>query len=135
MSVKERQSRPKVFKGFRVALVCSSTLTLSPSAPAAARQNAVRRPTRGHARAASHTGGVRVPFDLYGNNILVRVRIDGSRPVWVVFDSGAGVNVINDRAAKKLGLTVGGASTLDALGGTARGSFVEGATISVSGVE
>src|ERR1700754_4963559 len=104
MSAKERQSRPNVFKVFRVALVCFSTLTLSLSASAAARQNAVRRPTRQHARAASHGGGVRVPFDLYGNNILVRVRIDGSRPVWFVFDSGASVNVIHQRAAKKMSL-------------------------------
>jgi hypothetical protein len=76
-----------------------------------------------------------VPFDLYGNNILVRVRINDTRPVWFVFDSGASVNVINDRAAKTLGLKTGGTGTLDALGGMATGSFVEGATISISGVK
>jgi predicted aspartyl protease len=86
-------------------------------------------------RIASGADSARVPFDLFGNNILVRIRINGSRYVWFVFDSGASVNVINERAAKSLGLTTTGTSTLDALGGTARGSFVEGVTISISGVE
>jgi hypothetical protein len=76
-----------------------------------------------------------VPFDLYGNNIIVQVRVNNSRPVWCVFDSGASVNVFNDRAVKTLGLATHGTGTLDALGGTATGSFVEGATISLSGVE
>jgi hypothetical protein len=76
-----------------------------------------------------------VSFDLYRNNILIQASINNSQPLWFVFDSGASINVINAAMAKRLGLTTKGSSTLDANGGTVEGSFIEDATISLSGVE
>jgi hypothetical protein len=86
-------------------------------------------------RAPSDKSAVKVPFDLYGNNILVQVKINNSQPMWFVFDSGASVNVINERSAKRLGLTSKGNSTLDANGGMATGSFIEETTISLADVK
>lgn len=78
---------------------------------------------------------VKVPFDLYANNILVQCRINGSRPIWLIFDTGASVNVLDERLVKELGLSAGGTANLNGGGGTVAGAFVEGATISLPGVE
>lgn len=78
---------------------------------------------------------MKVPFDLYANNILVQCRINASRPVWLIFDTGASINVLNERLVKELGLRAKGTASLGGGGGTAAGAFVEGATVSLTGVE
>jgi len=122
---------------FQLALCCLLAMASPPAQSITDRQGSIppARQKQADFRIASGTGSAKVPFDLFGNNILIQIRINGSRPIWFVFDSGASVNVINERAAKSLGLATTGTSTLDALGGTARGSFIEGAAISISGVE
>lgn len=78
---------------------------------------------------------MKVPFDLYANNILVQCRINDSRPVWLIFDTGASVNVLDERLVRELGLSAKGTASLNGGGGTAAGSFVEGATVSLLSVE
>src|ERR1700682_5432509 len=85
----------------RSFLGCSLlTLPLWSPAPAIAIPNFGQRETGSPAtpafRGAPNNGSVRVPFDLYGNNILIQVRVNDSPPVWFVFDSGASINVINE---------------------------------------
>jgi hypothetical protein len=84
---------------------------------------------------ASGQSGTRVPFDLFENNILVQARINGSQPVWLVLDTGASIDVLNERLFKSLGLLGAGAVHLNAGGGAASGTFAEGATINLQGVE
>src|SRR3954451_12052888 len=83
----------------------------------------------------SGQSGVRVPFELFENNILVQARINGSQPVWLVLDTGASIDVLNERLFKSLGLLGAGAVHLNAGGGAASGTFAEGATISLQGAE
>lgn len=86
-------------------------------------------------RIASDKGEMKVPFSFYWNSILVQARINNSQPIWLIFDSGASVNVINQRTIERLGLMTRGSAVLNAGGGTVGGAFVEDATIGLAGVE
>lgn len=86
-------------------------------------------------RLTSDKGFVKVPFDFYWNGILVQTRINNSEPVWLAFDTGAAVNVINEDLVKRLGLTARGTADLTGGGGMARGAIVENATLGLAGVE
>ena len=45
-----------------------------------------------------------IPFELYGDHILIKVSVDNSEPLNFVFDTGAGLTVIDEDVAKKLKL-------------------------------
>jgi len=45
-----------------------------------------------------------IPFELYGNQIFVRVRVNNSGPFWFVVDSGAGGWIVDRAHAVRLGL-------------------------------
>lgn len=45
-----------------------------------------------------------IPFELYGNQIFVRVRVNHSDPFWFVVDSGAGGWIVDRAHAVRLGL-------------------------------
>lgn len=86
-------------------------------------------------RITSGKGYVKVPFDFYWNGILLQVRINNSQPVWFGLDTGANLNVINQRLFDHLGLKAKGAADLSGGGGSVQGRFTEDATISLPGVE
>lgn len=50
------------------------------------------------------TGMVEVPFDLYHNSILVKVKVDGQGPFNMLLDTGVNPSVIDRRTAKALGV-------------------------------
>lgn len=135
MSAKKKPENYNQLFTFRFIFLCSLTLISLNSFPIFAQQTVTTsRPQQKSPppRASSDNSAIKTPFDLYGNNILIQISINNSQPIWCVFDSGANVNVINERTAKKLGLAIKGSSTLDANGGTANGSFVENTTIAIS---
>lgn len=86
-------------------------------------------------RASADKSAIKVPFEFYGNHILVPVRVNNSPPFWFYFDSGAGVNLINKRTAEKLGLESRGTVNIAGNGGTGSGSFIENAIIELAGVK
>ena len=138
MSVVEKQTLQKSLFIFRFVFLSSLILIFSIYPPALAGQTVKTFPKRRESSkfgASSDKTALKVPFDLYGNNILVQIRINNAPPLWFVFDSGASINVINERTARKLGLESKGSSTLDANGGTVNGSLVENTTINLSGVK
>lgn len=128
MTIKERRTISGNSKFLRYVLF----LLISSICLTAAAQETKQKPAIG---GKTDKRAVKVPFDLYGNNILVPVRVNNSPPIWFVFDSGASVNVINERIAKKLDLTTKGSETLDANGGMTSGSFIENAAINLAGVK
>ena len=85
--------------------------------------------------ANSDKSAIKAPFELYGNHILVAVRINNLLPFRFYLDSGAGVNLINTRTAEKLGLKSRGSVNIAANGGTGSGSFIENATVELGGVK
>lgn len=79
--------------------------------------------------------GVRVPFELFGNNILVPVRLNGSEPSLFIFDTGAAVSVVDQRWAEQLGLANDGGVKLNAGGGAIEGRFAKGHRIEIPGLQ
>jgi hypothetical protein len=85
---------------------------------------------------ASDKGFVKVPFDLFENNILIQTRINSSQPAWFIFDTGANINLVNEPLFQSLGLGAERAVNLTGGGGsTVRGSLTEGVTVSLPGIE
>jgi hypothetical protein len=77
-----------------------------------------------------------VPFDLFENNILIQFRINNSQPAWFILDTGANINLVNERLFQSLGLGAERSVNLTGGGGGAvSGSFNEGVTVSLPGVE
>ena len=96
--------------------------------------NSTPLPVTGAARAKS---GQVIPFELYNNNIYLQVRVNGSRPLRFVLDSGASNSVIDETRARTLGLKVSEmneASAGSGEGKTRIGS-AEGVTFGLPGTE
>jgi hypothetical protein len=49
-----------------------------------------------------------IPFDFFSNQILIKVTVNGSEPVWFVLDSGASGCVVDNALARKLGVKTEG---------------------------
>jgi hypothetical protein len=58
----------------------------------------------------------RVPFELTDNLLFIKVSINGSRPMNFMFDSGAGITVLNHSAADGLDLNYSGRSQIGTSG-------------------
>ncbi len=61
-----------------------------------------------------------VPFELADNIIFIHLDINGSRPLNFMFDSGAGITVLNKSVAPELDLTYTGESNIGTSGKTIR---------------
>ncbi|MFK7952890.1 MAG: aspartyl protease family protein [Ekhidna sp.] len=46
-----------------------------------------------------------IPFELFGDHIIIKVSVDDSDPLNFIFDTGSGYTVIDEDVAKELGLT------------------------------
>jgi hypothetical protein len=103
--------------------------TQSGHAPAAAPTAAV------NARFDSGASATGIPFDLEDNSIFIRVRVNGSRPLRFIFDTGAGLTILNARTARELGLKASGTTLKgSAVGGQISGDVFKGVSLSVPGV-
>src|SRR5258705_4483385 len=51
---------------------------------------------------------VTIPFELVTRHIIVKARIDNSRPLSFVFDTGAKLGVVDTEVATELGLSLAG---------------------------
>ena len=75
-----------------------------------------------------------VPFTFEYNMIVLQVRVNNSRPMKFLFDTGAGMSALN--VSKAQGLNLRKADSLDAngVGGKVQGYLAKGASLSVAGV-
>jgi hypothetical protein len=79
---------------------------------------------------------VTIPFELVTRHIVVKVRINDSRPLSFVFDTGDKVGIVDTDVAKELGLKLDGQLRIGGAGAdTLPGSFVKEATWSLPGLE
>ncbi|GAB4237702.1 MAG: hypothetical protein Tsb0034_12990 [Ekhidna sp.] len=46
-----------------------------------------------------------IPFELFGDHIMIKVSIDDSEPLDFIFDTGSGLTVLDEDVAKELGLS------------------------------
>jgi hypothetical protein len=79
---------------------------------------------------------VTIPLDIDNNIIRMKVRVNGSRELLMIFDTGATVTGIDEHFVKELGLITSG-DTLkgSGAGGNFTGGYVKSSTLSVDGVE
>ena len=77
----------------------------------------------------------KIPIELDNNIIFVRARVNGSRPLRFIFDTGASVSVVNANLIGELKLKVKGQADGTATGGTIHVGLVNGVSLSVEGAE
>ena len=82
------------------------------------------------------TAPVTIPFELVTRHIVVKVKINDSRPLSFVFDTGDKVGIVDTDVAKELGLKLEGQLRVGGAGAdTLPGSYVREATWSLPGLE
>lgn len=91
-------------------------------------------------QAAQASGTVRkpatVPFELVNNHIVLKVRINQSRPLSFVLDTGDQFAIVNIDTARALGLKLHGQVRVGGAGAQiATGSFVDDATFTIPALE
>lgn len=85
---------------------------------------------------AASSSVVTVPFKLVTRHIVVQVKINDSRPLSFVFDTGDKVGIIDIERARELGLDLHGQVRIGGAGSeTLRGAYVRGATWKLQGLE
>jgi aspartyl protease/PDZ domain-containing protein len=87
----------------------------------------------GGAALAENTPVARVPFELNGNLVFLRVRVNGSQPLWFALDTGAQGSTINVSTARALDLTEGRAGTSHGAAGAVPNVEVRHVTFDVGG--
>ncbi len=76
-----------------------------------------------------------IPIEVNNNLILIETRLNGKRPIKLIFDTGASATVINSDLSDELGIK--GTEKMDgtATGGNIQGMMAKGVKIAVKGVE
>lgn len=77
---------------------------------------------------------LRIPFASVRNLIFVQTRVNNSKPLWFIFDTGASATIINARVAKELGLRASRTERGTGTGGAIEAGMIDGVTLSVPGV-
>ncbi len=85
-------------------------------------------------RFAAGSSSLRIPLELANDLIVLKVRVNSSRPLHFIFDTGASVSVIDPQSAKALGLRAKGKLNLDATGGSVQSGLVGPVSLSLAGV-
>jgi len=97
---------------------------------------AASRAVQTPSKPASSTSEVSIPFELVVRHIVLKVRINNSRPLSFVLDTGDKVAIVDVERAKELGLNLQGQVRVGGAGSeTLPGSFVKGATWTIPGLE
>ena len=79
---------------------------------------------------------ISIPFELVTRHIIVQVKINNSRPLSFVLDTGDKVGIVDTEVAKELGLKLQGEVRIGGAGGdTLPGSMVQEATWTMPGLE
>lgn len=81
----------------------------------------------------SGRSAVGIPFEFLGNIMLVRARINDSAPLKFIFDTGAGITVINELRAKSLGLQPKSKVAVNGIGGSLNGVLLREISLSLGG--
>lgn len=90
-------------RNYRLATVLSAALWLTFAVTAPAARPATQAPA-----AAPSTSPVTIPFELVTRHIVVKVRVNNSRPLSFVFDTGDKFAIVDTDVASELGLKLEG---------------------------
>ncbi|HKR02181.1 MAG TPA: retropepsin-like aspartic protease [Pyrinomonadaceae bacterium] len=87
------------------------------------------------ARFSSGESALKIPLDIDNNIIRMQIRVNNSKPLKFIFDTGATLSAINSQRAAELGLKPQGKMRGNATGGAIHGSYTTGVSLSVQGAE
>lgn len=137
MSIRRTVTLLKKFSASRLTLICLLLFIalFNPAAKAQHQSQPSAAQSQPAFRITNGKGSVKVPFDFYWDGILLQFRINGSRPIWLALDTGANLNILNQRVFDQLKLNAKGPLNLIGGGGTAQGQFADNLTISLPGIE
>lgn len=79
-------------------------------------------------------GHTRIPFDLRGQHIWVRGRVNDSDSLWIVIDTGAGACLMDQGLAQSLALKLSGHHESRGAAGTQRAQSASDVTVSLPGL-
>jgi len=85
-------------------------------------------------RFTSGHSAVEVPFELSNNLIILKVRVNRSKPLHFIFDTGASISVIDPQSANALRLRAKGKLELEATGGSVQSGLIGPVSLSIAGV-
>ncbi len=95
---------------------------------------AASRTIQSTAKQTSQVAPVTIPFELANRHIMLKVKVNDSRPLSFVLDTGDQYAIINLDRAKELGLKLQGQVRMGGAGaGLSIGSFVKEATFTIPG--
>jgi len=83
----------------------------------------------------SGNSALKIPLEIDNNIIFLRVRVNNSKPLKFLFDTGASISIINSPRATELGLKTQGQASGNATGGAIQASLIKGVSLSVPGAE
>jgi hypothetical protein len=83
----------------------------------------------------SGNSALKIPLDIDNSIIRMEVRVNHSKPLKFIFDTGASFSVIGSRRAAELGLKSQGTAQGSATGGRIKGTYTKGVSLSVQGAE
>src|ERR1044072_7246570 len=83
----------------------------------------------------SGDSALKIPLDIDNDIIRMQVRVNNSKPLKFIFDTGASASAISSQRAAELGLKSQGQFHGNATGGKIQGSFTKGISLSVQGAE
>lgn len=83
----------------------------------------------------SGNSALKIPLDIDNSIIRLEVRVNHSKPLKFIFDTGASFSVISSQRATELGLKSRGEAQGNATGGRIKGSYTKGVSLGVQGAE
>lgn len=66
-----------------------------------------------------------IPFEVFGDHIFIKVKVDGSEPLDFIFDTGDGLTVISNEVATKLNLAANHKVRKTSAGGSVTGALID----------
>jgi hypothetical protein len=97
---------------------------------------AASRTIQTNSKTAAPASEVSIPFELVMRHIVLKVKINNSRPLSFVLDTGDKVAIVDTERAKELGLNLQGQVRVGGAGSEVlSGSFVQGSTWTIPGLE
>jgi hypothetical protein len=94
-----------------------------------------QRQVGSNARFSSGHSALNIPLEIDNNIILMRVSVNNSPPLKLIFDTGASHTVLHSRRGTELGLKPEEQVSGTATGGAIHGSLTSGVSLKVTGAE
>lgn len=126
-----------VFFSVCVLVLLVLTETLQTNAQQPGKGTSARKPQQAVPTVRFDSGdrALKIPLDIDNNIIRMQVRVNNSKPLKFIFDTGASASGISSQRAAELGLKTQGQVSGSGTGGTFQASLIKGVSLSVQGAE